>query len=564
MQEMYACPNCKAQVVYGQSACGNCGVALDWGLVQQTPPPSYTQQEPDAQQMGGQQIYACPNCKAQVVYGQSACSNCGVPLDWSDVQQTPGRRKSNQYQQQKMRSKTTAMRKKKRPSGITIPLMVLIFVVLVGGGIAFALNSDSFFTSSSKPSGDQSTAGTSTEFKKPPAVNSFSAEPSTITQGQETELSWDVSGATSVSIDQEIGTVSSSGTQTVSPDTTTTYHLTATNSAGPVNASVTVTVKEPPEPGITSFSASPSSIAVGEPATLQWKVARASYVNIDQGIGIVTSSGTQVVTPTETTTYTITATNAAGSATATVKITVAVPGAPVINSFTADPVTIDVDEDSTLEWAVSGATSISINQDIGNVLSSGTKVVYPTETTTYTLTARNNIGPVTASATVTVASGKPVIVSFTASSSTLYWETTGATSISITGTSSYTGLTASGSKTVAAGNYTLTATNSYDSVTESVTVTIMSTSPPVIIEFSVDGADQVTKTAGQSSTLSWEISGATLAYIDSDVGGFHIEDLSIYFPHEVDVFPTGTTIYTLTARNSNGSVTDNVTVTVTP
>jgi hypothetical protein len=562
MQQMYTCPNCQAPVVYGQSACGNCGAALDWGLVQQTPLPSDAQQDLGPQQMEEPQIYACPNCMAQIFYGQSACSNCGAPLDWSELQQTPGQRKSSQYQQQKMPSKTTAMRKKKRLLGINMPIMVLIIVVLVGGGIAFALNSDSFFASSSKPPDDQSPAGASTEFKKPPAVNSFSAEPSTITQGQEAALSWDVSGAASVSIDQDIGTVSSSGTQTVSPDTTTTYHLTATNSAGPVSASFTITVKEPPEPAVTSFSASPSSIAAGESATLQWKVARASYVNIDQGIGIVTSSGTQVVTPTKTTTYTITATNAAGAATASTTITVAASGAPVINSFTADPATIEISEDSTLEWDVSGATSISIDQDIGTVLESGTKKVYPAETITYTLTARNNIGSVTASATVAVASGEPKIISFEASSEeifagqyvTLSWTISGATLASIdndVGTVSAVSGTAEVKPSVST-TYTLTATNSYGPATESVTVTIISTSPPVIHYFNA------TTYSNGSSTLSWNISGATLASIDHDIG-----DLKNYSPsNSVDVHPTVTTIYTLTAHNSNGDATKTVTVTV--
>ena len=417
MQQIYNCPNCKAPVVYGQSTCGNCGVPLDWGMVKQ-PPPSHTQQNIGQQQVWGQQTYACPNCNAPVVYGQSACGNCGVALDWGMVQQTPEQsrmRKSNQYQKQNMYSKIIAMLKKKRLSGIKLPLIAVLFIVIVGGGIFFALNGESFFKPSSEPPIDQTTASTSTEFKKPPSIKSFSAEPKKIIRGQKANLSWNVSEATSVSIDQDIGTVPSSGTQEVAPDTTTTYHLTASNNAGPVSESVVITVTEPPEPAITSFTASSTSINAGESVTLQWKIARASYVNIDQGIGIVTSSGSKVVAPTKTTTYTITAKNADGDATKSITITVAASGLPVIESFTATPSTITVSDNSTLEWNVSGATSISIDQSIGNVLESGSKIVSPAETTTYILTARNNAGSVTAEVTVAVASGEPEIVSFSAS-----------------------------------------------------------------------------------------------------------------------------------------------------
>jgi hypothetical protein len=51
-----------------------------------------------------------------------------------------------------------------------------------------------------------------------------------------------VTDATTVAIDQSIGSVASTGTTAVSPTTTTTYTLTATNVAGSVTATTTVTV----------------------------------------------------------------------------------------------------------------------------------------------------------------------------------------------------------------------------------------------------------------------------------------------------------------------------------
>jgi hypothetical protein len=77
---------------------------------------------------------------------------------------------------------------------------------------------------------------------------------------------------------------------------------------------------------------------------------------------------------------------------------------PVINSFNASPGIINPGGSSTLSWDVSGAATVSIDQQIGNVGSSGDRVVFPPATATYILTATNVVGTVTATAQVTVAS----------------------------------------------------------------------------------------------------------------------------------------------------------------
>ena len=76
--------------------------------------------------------------------------------------------------------------------------------------------------------------------------------------------------------------------------------------------------------------------------------------------------------------------------------------APVIDSFTAEPETIARGDSSMLDWETSNATNVSIDQGIGTVNESGIDFVYPEETTTYTLTARNSVGSVSASCTVEV------------------------------------------------------------------------------------------------------------------------------------------------------------------
>ncbi len=165
-----------------------------------------------------------------------------------------------------------------------------------------------------------------------------------------------------------------------------------------------------PAPTISSFVATPSAIPAGQSSTLSWSVSGASSLAIDQGVGAVTGTS-KAVSPAATTTYTFTASNAAGSATATTTVTV-VP-APVISSFTATPATVASSEPSTICWTVTGATGLSIDQGVGPV--TGTcKSVNPSATTTYTLTASNTQGGVTATATrsVTVTVPAPAVFNF--------------------------------------------------------------------------------------------------------------------------------------------------------
>ncbi|HLG36478.1 MAG TPA: hypothetical protein VI757_16490 [Bacteroidia bacterium] len=72
-----------------------------------------------------------------------------------------------------------------------------------------------------------------------------------------------------------------------------------------------------------TFTATPSSIAAGEPSTLEWNISGAATVVIDNGIGAVAASGTQIVSPPATTTYHLTAT-ASGGETLNINITVTV------------------------------------------------------------------------------------------------------------------------------------------------------------------------------------------------------------------------------------------------
>ena len=80
-----------------------------------------------------------------------------------------------------------------------------------------------------------------------PVINFFRAEPSTVSSGQPSSLSWAVTDATSVQIDG-IASVSPNGRRAVYPTATTTYHMTASSSGGTTESDATVSVASAPAP----------------------------------------------------------------------------------------------------------------------------------------------------------------------------------------------------------------------------------------------------------------------------------------------------------------------------
>jgi hypothetical protein len=417
----------------------------------------------------------------------------------------------------------------------------------------------------------------------PPAVTDFRVTPSSINMGDSAILKWDTTGATSVFIEPDIGYVSLSGSQAVSPTNSTSYVLTASNASSTVTSSATLNINPYPPygssyplqypsslpgslPQVNFFDINPPIINPGSSTTMQWDVSGADSIFINQGIGDVQPLGTMTVSPPFTTSYTITAANYYGSVTSLATAIVnPAAGAPVIVSFKATPNSITAGNSSILQWSITGAASVSIDQGIGAVASAGTQSVSPTVTTTYTVTATNSSGSAVATTRVVVspANGLPVIISFisnptgitTGHSSILQWDVSGATSISIN--QGIGAVPPSGTHLVspaATTAYTLTATNSSGSITASATVTL--TQPgalPVILRFSLY---PTSVTPGGSSTLQWQVGGATTSVsIDQGIG-------EVPPSGELQVSPAATRTYTLTATNSSGPVIASVTVTV--
>ena len=168
-------------------------------------------------------------------------------------------------------------------------------------------------------------------------------------------------------------------------------------------------------------------------------------------------------------------------------------GLPYINYFTAEPAIISPGGASTIAWSTSNAEAVTGSYDSTVVVlpTTGTATVRPTRTTTYTLTATS--GATNVGATVTVAvegggsapaeAGLPVINSFTASpatisaggSSTLSWDVSNATQLTLTSTITKSLSNMVGSTSVSPTStttYTLTAINAAGSTDKTATVTV--------------------------------------------------------------------------------------------
>jgi len=147
-----------------------------------------------------------------------------------------------------------------------------------------------------------------------PTIESFTATPESMNPGELSILSWSVKNATNVTIDQGVGTVSPTDTTEVSPEETTTYTLTATNSDGSKTSSCTVAILNLPV--IEYFTANPESIILGEWSLLSWSTTNAATLAIEPlGNLTIPWAGSHPVSPTETTLYTLIATNSDGQTT---------------------------------------------------------------------------------------------------------------------------------------------------------------------------------------------------------------------------------------------------------
>lgn len=366
------------------------------------------------------------------------------------------------------------------------------------------------------------------------ASGSLSADPVTVTSGASSKLSWTTSNATSASIDNGVGAVSTAGgSATVTPSVTTTYTLSVANSAGDaVSKTAKVTVVGSPA---GTFMAGTGTITSGNSVTLSWTCENTVSASIDNGVGAVNASGGSVtVRPASTTTYTLTLVNAAGTA-VTRTVAIIVVAAPS-GSLNASAATITSGNAAALTWSASNAVSATLNGSAVSA-SGGSMSVSPASTATYTLTVTNAAGT-SASYAVTVTVVAAPSGSLTAAattinygnSTTLAWSASNAVSatlnggavsasggsmlVSPTSTATYTlvvvnaaGTTASYTATVTV-NHIPCAANDSVSTYQNTAVTIS----PLGNDSDADGDSMTVSAVGTPSYGSVVNNGATLTY----------------------------------------------------
>jgi hypothetical protein len=227
-------------------------------------------------------------------------------------------------------------------------------------------------------------------------ILNFSANPASITSGNSSSLSWSTSNCTNVTISNLSYSVPTSGVQAVWPTSTKTYTLTARSSTGATQtrtAVVYVNDNNNNNCSITNFSASDTNINDGDSSILRWDTNNCDRVKISS-IGDVNESGSRTVYPSDDTTYTLTAYNTDGSSeTDTVRIYVDNNNNNnnncTIDSFNSNKINVNSGDAVTLRWSTSDCDSANIS-NLGNVSLDGSRIIYPTYSTSYTLRASGN------------------------------------------------------------------------------------------------------------------------------------------------------------------------------
>jgi len=353
------------------------------------------------------------------------------------------------------------------------------------------------------------------------------------------------------------GANTATATFSAAPGQTYSFRLTVTGQTSGLESSASTTVTTRAAVRIVNFSATPSQISAGQRSIISWNVPGATTVSISPTVGSVNPSGTATVTPLQTTSYTLTATGPGGQQISqTLTITVG-PSQPSVIRFRAAPATIAAGQSSTLSWATTGVTSVSISGISGNLPANGSRSVSPTQTTTYTLTATGADGKTTVTAQVVVTisgSQVPIVNSFTVSPTTvsaggtaqLCWNVSNATSVSISPglgsvqSTSCTTITPSQTTT-----YVLTATNAAGPTQASVTVSVGGVQ---ILSFSASPA--FSPVSGSPVVLSWTTQNASSVVVT----GTGVPSGAVAVNGSVTVYPTTNSDYTLTAYGPGGPV----------
>jgi hypothetical protein len=222
-------------------------------------------------------------------------------------------------------------------------------------------------------------------------------------------------------------------------------------------------------------------------------------------------------------------------------------------------------------WQTSNATGVSISQGVGSVSADGSRSVYVGASKTFVLTASGPGGSDTCSVPVTVQTTPPppppqqapTCDAFTASPSsvshgggntTLSWQTSNATGVSISGIGNVSIDGSRGVSVSSATTYTLTASGPGGTATCQTSVSVAAPNAPTCDAFSVSPSE-FNNGSGGSVALSWNTTNADSVSINQGVGSVSADGSATRNVSQ-------TTTYTLTASGGGQSVTCSDTVVV--
>ena len=195
-----------------------------------------------------------------------------------------------------------------------------------------------------------------------PRILSFSATPTVAQPGGQVTLSWQTENATSVELAQAdkgviSGATDTTGQITLNADEGGLFVLVASNGRG-VRDSAAVWVESAPTSEIV-FTASPSIVRSGGPATLMWHATGARSVSLAEkggqplDLGGQLETGTVNVNPTVKTTWVLTVDDQTREA--TIDVT------PGIDEFQVTPDSATPGQPLTLSWKTQGAKGITLS-----------------------------------------------------------------------------------------------------------------------------------------------------------------------------------------------------------
>ncbi|WP_157370460.1 lamin tail domain-containing protein [Vulgatibacter incomptus] len=433
-------------------------------------------------------------------------------------------------------------------------------------------------------SGTKKAEATASVRVKGTPVATLTVTPARIVHGGSSTLSWEAQDAASIEIvDDEGQTVVDSSTQltgtfVVSPSFTTSYRLTAVNGSKQSVASAVVEV----EPKITSFLVDDSSPAgIGAPKSLSWEVGGAREVEVSNlsgvtqtFIGMAAARGTATLPMGSDGRFELVARS--GSLEARKEVSAAILLEPRIGSFAAERSTLTIGADglatAVLSWSgVERASRLHlVGETVGEIAvdgSAGSVEVALEADESFTLTASNDSGEVSASATVRLVPAA-AIGSFTAQpgrvgageSFAVSWTTTAATSIELRQNgvlvTTDDGSLSSGTAHLVAAVDSTIELRAFNDAGDFATRTLS-----VSVGAPMNGAFSATPArlwVGGTATLAWRnLGGTSLSVKRGGVEIFSTADLARIAEgsHTVIVDTAGSTTFTLEVRNGASQTT---------